>query len=297
MERAKQKILVDNVYYCFQNNSVEVRQIEEVKRLSTLFISYTECDTPIVDIIEDKIREKLQDKIKISRYTGLKYKDSFKEFMDTIQEHDYVLTVVSDTYLKRQACMYEVGEIIKDHHYKDKLLFITFDMEYSQTCLIGDTSITINDVKNIIAVAAGMFIGAHIVFAFTNLPQIIDLFSKIGSISFSDFFTALGAYVGGMVFYGGFFGAVAAVAIYSRFSKVVARQDAMDLLSVCVPLFHVFGRVGCFLTGCCYGVVSDFGFPLYGINRFPVQLVEALGNLAIFFVIMTSCYHNSSYTT
>ena len=122
VERAKQKILVDNVYYCFQNNSVEVRQIEEAKRLSTLFISYTECDTPIVDIIEDKIREKLQDKIKVSRYTGLKYKDSFKEFMDTIQEHDYVLTVVSDTYLKRQACMYEVGEIIKDHHYKDKLL-------------------------------------------------------------------------------------------------------------------------------------------------------------------------------
>ena len=124
VERAKQKILVDNVYYCFQNNSVEVRQIEEAKRLSTLFISYTECDTPIVDIIEDKIREKLQDKIKVSRYTGLKYKDSFKEFMDTIQEHDYVLTVVSDTYLKRQACMYEVGEIIKDHHYKDKLLFV-----------------------------------------------------------------------------------------------------------------------------------------------------------------------------
>ena len=124
VERAKQKILVDNVYYCFQNNSVEVRQIEEAKRLSTLFISYTECDTPIVDIIEDKIREKLQDKIKVSRYTGLKYKDSFKEFMDTIQEHDYVLTVVSDTYLKRQACMYEVGEIIKDHHYKDRLLFV-----------------------------------------------------------------------------------------------------------------------------------------------------------------------------
>ena len=28
------------------------------------------------------------------------------------------------TYLRRQACMYEVGEIIKDHHYKDRLLFV-----------------------------------------------------------------------------------------------------------------------------------------------------------------------------
>lgn len=124
VQRAEQKILADNVYYCYQNNSIEVRKVEESKGPSTLFISYTECDTPIVDIIEEKIREKLQDKIKISRYTGLKYKDSFKEFMDTIQEHDYVLTVVSDTYLRRQACMYEVGEIIKDHHYKDKLLFV-----------------------------------------------------------------------------------------------------------------------------------------------------------------------------
>ena len=44
--------------------------------------------------------------------------------MKTIQEHDFVLTVVSDTYLRRQACMYEVGEIIRDHHYKDRLLFI-----------------------------------------------------------------------------------------------------------------------------------------------------------------------------
>ena len=32
--------------------------------------------------------------------------------------------------------------------YKNKLLFISFDMNYSESCSIGDTSITINDVKN-----------------------------------------------------------------------------------------------------------------------------------------------------
>lgn len=146
----------------------------------------------------------------------------------------------------------------------------------------------------ILSVSLGMFIGAHIVFAFTNMPQIIELFSKIGSISAGDFFSALGAYVGGMVFYGGFLGAVAAVAIYSKFSKVVARPVAMDLLSICIPLFHIFGRVGCFLTGCCYGFASESGLPthhyigeeVYIVNRFPVQLVEAAGNLLIFFIIM-----------
>ena len=77
-----------------------------------------------MDIIENKIKERLKDRIRISRYTELQYKDSFMAFMNTIQDHDFVLTVVSDTYLRHQACMYEVGEIIKDHHYKDRLLFV-----------------------------------------------------------------------------------------------------------------------------------------------------------------------------
>lgn len=123
VEKAEQNILISDIFYCYKNNGIEVCQACQ-ENPSTLFISYTECDAPIVDILEKKISEKLQNKIKISRYIDLEYKDSFKSFMDTIQDHDFVLTVVSDTYLRRQACMYEVGEIIKDHHYKDKLLFV-----------------------------------------------------------------------------------------------------------------------------------------------------------------------------
>lgn len=116
----EQSLLVDGKYYEYVDNNVQ----EKVNQTVTLFISYTNCDTPIVDIIEEKIKSILKDKIKISRFTELQYKDSFKSFMDTIQDHDYVLTVVSDTYLRRQACMYEVGEIIKNRRYKDKLLFV-----------------------------------------------------------------------------------------------------------------------------------------------------------------------------
>lgn len=123
VEKAEKNILINDIFYCYKNNGIEVCQVKR-ENPSTLFISYTECDTPIVDIIEKKISEKLKNKVKISRYTGLEYKDSFKTFMDTIQDHDFVLTIVSDTYLRRQACMYEVGEIIKDHHYQDRLLFV-----------------------------------------------------------------------------------------------------------------------------------------------------------------------------
>lgn len=122
--RTEKNALVDGKCYEYENNDVKEMTVSKKNEPVTLFISYTECDAPIVDIIEAKILENLQDKIKISRYTELQYKDSFRTFMNTIQDHDYVLTVVSDTYLKRQACMYEVGEIIKDHHYKNKLLFV-----------------------------------------------------------------------------------------------------------------------------------------------------------------------------
>ena len=122
--QSEEKIFLEEKYYVYENDDVQEMTLNQKDGPTTLFISYTECDKPIVDIIENKIKERLKDKVKISRYTELRYKDSFKVFMNTIQEHDFVLTVVSDTYLRRQACMYEVGEIIKDHHYKDRLLFV-----------------------------------------------------------------------------------------------------------------------------------------------------------------------------
>ena len=54
------------------------------------------------------------------------------------------------------------------------------------------------------------------------------------------------------------------------------------------PLFHAFGRVGCFLAGCCYGIPAPAGwlgvtFPASaveapsGMPLLPVQLYEAAG--------------------
>lgn len=122
--KTKQKISLEGKYYVYTNNVIEI--VEDSKRFENpkLFISYKECDAPIVDLLEDVIREKMDNEIEISRYTQITYKESFKQFMNSIQDHDFVLSVVSDSYLRSQACMYEVGETIKDHHYKKKLLFV-----------------------------------------------------------------------------------------------------------------------------------------------------------------------------
>lgn len=44
--------------------------------------------------------------------------------MDSIQDHDYVVMLISDRYLKSRNCLYEVLETIKDHRFKDRLAYI-----------------------------------------------------------------------------------------------------------------------------------------------------------------------------
>ncbi len=146
-----------------------------------------------------------------------------------------------------------------------------------------------------ISIAVGALIGGHIIFGITNINVIIATISKIGSLSFEEIISLLSYAVGGMVFYGGFLGGIGAIAIYCRFSKKLTFGDTLDVYAVCVPLFHFFGRIGCFLGGCCYGVESEFGFytdsntlnpSINGVTRFPVQLVEAGCNLLIFLVLL-----------
>lgn len=146
-----------------------------------------------------------------------------------------------------------------------------------------------------IAALVGLFIGAHIVYALTNIPLIIVSFKHIGELWFKNFITLIGQAVGGMVFYGGFIGGGLGIVIYTHFSKSVKRENVLDVYAVLIPLFHTFGRIGCFLAGCCYGIESEFGFTVHnnhvnpsinGVNRLPIQLIEAGCNLVIFFVLL-----------
>ena len=97
---------------------------------------------------------------------------------------------------------------------------------------------------------------------------------------------------GGFVFYGGLFGGLLAAWLYCRINKLPFFELARVLMPV-VPLFHAFGRLGCFFVGCCYGCVSEhFGLIFThseiapnGVPLLPVQLVEAAGEFALFFLL------------
>lgn len=41
--------------------------------------------------------------------------------MNTIRDQDYVVALVSENYLHSENCMYEIGEILKDKDFMDKI--------------------------------------------------------------------------------------------------------------------------------------------------------------------------------
>ncbi len=147
----------------------------------------------------------------------------------------------------------------------------------------------------LVVIGVSLLIGGHLLFGLTNLNKLIALFSGASSYTLKQIVAHLAQYFGGMVFYGGFLGGCVGLFVYTGISKEVKRSVAFDLYAVSIPLFHVFGRIGCFLSGCCYGIESSFGFivenntlipELNGVRRLPVPLFEAACNLVIFLVLL-----------
>jgi phosphatidylglycerol:prolipoprotein diacylglycerol transferase len=60
----------------------------------------------------------------------------------------------------------------------------------------------------------------------------------------------------GFVLYGGIIGGVCAAMVYCR-RKKLDFMKYFDLLIPYVAMAQGFGRIGCFLAGCCYGAETD----------------------------------------
>lgn len=91
---------------------------------------------------------------------------------------------------------------------------------------------------------------------------------------------------GGFVVYGGIIAGVLAAYIYCR-KKKVSFLKYFDLSAPSISLAQGFGRIGCFLAGCCYGARTDsfFGivfqnsaFAPNGVKLIPTQLISSGGD-------------------
>ena len=117
------------------------------------------------------------------------------------------------------------------------------------------------------------WIGAKLLVIVENLHLIIDDISKIKYFVFSG-----KSIVGGLI--GGYFGV--------RFMKKKLNLENISTgnkIAPSIALGMAVGRIGCFLTGCCFGIETtlpigiDFGD---GILRIPTQIIEIIFCLLMF---------------
>lgn len=129
-----------------------------------------------------------------------------------------------------------------------------------------------------IAILAGVcgFAGAKVLYVITNLKAFLkEPMAVLGS--------------SGFVVYGGIIAGVLAAILYCRLKKLKF-MEYFDLVMPEVAVAQGFGRIGCFLAGCCYGreTHSHFGviFPEgsmapAGVPLIPTQLISAAGDFLI----------------
>lgn len=145
----------------------------------------------------------------------------------------------------------------------------------------------------------GAAVGAKLLYLLIELPDIIYHLRVM-----DDPVTVAKAYLlGGFVFYGGFYGCIAAVWLYCRWAKI-SFDRTLQLFLPLFPLIHAFGRVGCFLVGCCYGAEAGDS-PLAvvfthspaapnGVPLYPVQLIEAVAEIGLFVLLAVLAAKNFS---
>jgi phosphatidylglycerol:prolipoprotein diacylglycerol transferase len=100
---------------------------------------------------------------------------------------------------------------------------------------------------------------------------------------------------GGLVFYGGLIGGFLAGYWFVRRKKLHPWKLA-DLVAPFIAIGYSIVRIGCFLNGCCYGVVTNVPWALRcasGDNalRHPTQLYSFLGSLILFFILWRFRHH------
>lgn len=127
-------------------------------------------------------------------------------------------------------------------------------------------------------------IGSRAYYVLTSEPSTI----------LSDPLTIFKVWRGGLVFQGGVIGAFIVSVYWLRKYKLPFWKYA-DIFAPAIPLGHFFGRLGCFMAGCCHGRPAPLGcwwavtfpadpssFAPPGIPIYPTQLIEAFGELLIF---------------
>lgn len=121
----------------------------------------------------------------------------------------------------------------------------------------------------------------------------------------SHLFTNFG---GGFVFFGGFLACIVVIVLFDR-SYRIGILRLFDIYAPAVALGLGFTRIGCFLSGCCYGQPCDLPWAVTfpagsfaaknfgpGIAVHPTQLYSSLNGFILFLVLLAFLkWHGKRY--
>ena len=114
---------------CFtysQNKDVVVDSMvdEPKKELPSVFVSYNRGSSDFVDKMEKSLAgicNIKRDKNEIGDW------ESITDFMKTIRKEDFAVLVISDSYLKSTACLFEVIQLMKDENWDKHTMYVIMD--------------------------------------------------------------------------------------------------------------------------------------------------------------------------
>lgn len=128
----------------------------------------------------------------------------------------------------------------------------------------------------------GGFLGSKLLYFITDMKNIIANPESV--LQLAD----------GWVVYGGIIGGIFSAMLYSKIKKLKFLAY-FDMLIPSVALAQGFGRIGCFLAGCCYGCETDspIGITFHdsayapnGVSLLPTQLISSGLDFLHFFVLI-----------
>lgn len=149
-----------------------------------------------------------------------------------------------------------------------------------------DSLLLVGAITMLLALFGAVF--AYFAFSYGLKRLFLELFSG----DFSALENVGMVYYGGLI--GGVIGAIAAVLI-NKFDFTVFS----DAMVPALPIGHAFGRIGCLLAGCCYGLPYDGVLAVHSafvdsaITLFPIQAVESAANILMFLVLTIYVNRNS----
>ena len=116
-------------YFVKELEKYGVEPGELIMSKNTIFLSYTQINNDMADAIDYEL-QKLGYAVKRDIRDVEKW-GNLKEFMKTVRKEDFVVFLVSDTYLRRDNCMFEVMEFLKDDSYENRAfpIAISFSRE------------------------------------------------------------------------------------------------------------------------------------------------------------------------